>query len=651
VWVLAIGAARYVFVAAGWLFSWLQAPLPPRYWRKVVAGTVAVLLTVAAADVLPRSLMAVALGAALVLLTESFGRDVWWLWRDRHIETGVSPARVPSTGQRKVRTAVGGVASVLAFLLVWLALVAPTEMGRFTLSAFIRIPVEGLVFIALVVVLPWRATRIVAAFVGVGLGLLTLLKIINMGFFATLDRPFNPLTDWSYFGHAESLLGDSIGGDAAIAAVVVGAVSGGALLVAITLSVLRLARLASRNQARSIGAVTALGVVWVAFAVSGALLVPGAPIASTSAAGLAYDQVRGIFTGLQDRKSLTEAIADDPWGEVAGDDLLTRLRGKDVVIAFVESYGRVAVQDSAFSPQVNALLDAGTRRLRESGFSSRSAFLTSPTFGGISWLAHSTLQSGLWIDNQGSYNQLVESDRFTLSSAFARAGWRTVGDVPSNQWDWPEGKSFYHYDQIYDSRNVGYRGPNFSYASMPDQYVLSAFQHLELAPPHRVPVMAEIDLVSSHTPWAPLPRMVDWSKVGDGSVFDGMPARGESPNVVWRDATQVKAAYAQSIKYSLRAVVSFVQMYANNNLVLILVGDHQPATIVTGENVSHDVPVTIIAHDTDVLDRISSWGWHDGLRPGAHAPVWPMDAFRDRFLTAFGPKRVNLPGVEYFVAR
>jgi len=51
------------------------------------------------------------------------------------------------------------------------------------------------------------------------------------------------------------------------------------------------------------------------------------------------------------------------------------------------------------------------------------------------------------------------------------------------------------------------------------------------------------------------------------------------------------------------------------------------------------VPITIIAHDPAVLSRINSWGWQDGLRPAANAPVWPMDAFRDRFLTAYGPSR------------
>ena len=53
--------------------------------------------------------------------------------------------------------------------------------------------------------------------------------------------------------------------------------------------------------------------------------------------------------------------------------------------------------------------------------------------------------------------------------------------MPANDRDWPEGESFYDFDAFYDSRNVGYAGPEFSYASMPDQYTLSAFHRLELA--------------------------------------------------------------------------------------------------------------------------------------------------------------------------
>jgi hypothetical protein len=273
--------------------------------------------------------------------------------------------------------------------------------------------------------------------------------------------------------------------------------------------------------------------------------------------------------------------------------------------------------------------------LAQAGYSTRSAFLNSPTFGGISWLAHSTLQSGLWVDNQQRYNHLVASNRFTLSDAFGEAGWRTVSDIPSDDRVWAQGTSFYHYDQLYNRHDVGYHGPTFSYASMPDQYTLAAFQRLELTPGHR-PVMAEIDLVSSHTPWTPLPTMVPWDQLGDGSIFDPMPAQGLTPAVAWRDTETVRQLYGQSIQYSMQSLISWVTMLHDNNLVLILLGDHQPATTVSGVGADHEVPISFVTSDPAVLARIASWHWQDGLLPSPTAPLWPMDAFRNRFLDAFG---------------
>ena len=281
------------------------------------------------------------------------------------------------------------------------------------------------------------------------------------------------------------------------------------------------------------------------------------------------------------------------------------------------------------------MLQAGTDQLQAAGFDSRSAFLTSPTFGGISWLAHSTLQSGLWIDNQLRYDQLVAGNRYTLSDAFRRAGWHTAVDVPSDTRTWPQARSFYHYDDVFNAHNVGYRGPKFSYAAMPDQYTLSAFDRRELGPGH-APVMAEIDLVSSHTPWTPIPRMISWNAVGDGSVYGPMPAQGPAPAAVWPDPAKVQAAYGRSIQYSLTSLISFVRTSHDKNLVLVMLGDHQPSRIVSGSNAGHDVPISIVAHDPAVLRRIDGWGWDEGLQPGTKSPVWRMDAFRNRFLAAYG---------------
>ena len=63
-----------------------------------------------------------------------------------------------------------------------------------------------------------------------------------------------------------------------------------------------------------------------------------------------------------------------------------------------------------------------------------------------------------------------------------------------------------------------------------------------------------------------------------------MPAEGLAPAEVLGDTDKVRALYAQSIEYSLTSLISFVTTYHDHdpNLVLVLVGDHQPASIVTG---------------------------------------------------------------------
>jgi hypothetical protein len=444
------------------------------------------------------------------------------------------------------------------------------------------------------------------------------------------------------------MLHESFGPGWADAAVIGAALVAVVVPVVVTLSVIRVCRGAARRRRISAGTAGSLGVVWLVCAVVGVQVVPGVPVASRGASDLAAVQVRAAAHNLGDRSVFrNELAAEDPWSTVPTAELLPALRGKDVIFVFVESYGRVAVQDSSVAPEIQELLDAGTQSLEAAGFSSRSAFLTSSTFGGISWLAHATLHSGLWVDSQQRYDQLLLSDRFTLPAAFERAGWRTVVDVPSNRDPWPEGRAFYRFDEDYDRHDVGYAGPKFSFAAMPDQYTLAAFERLELAPGH-APVMAEIDLVSSHEPWTPVPPMLDWDEVGDGSVYDGMPEAGPAPEDVIGDADRVRDLFGQSIEYALTSLISFVTTFHgdDDHLVLVLLGDHQPASIVTGPDASHDVPITIIARDPAVMDRTSAWGWDEGMLPSPGAPVWRMDAFRDRFLSAFGPS----PGGGFTVA-
>ena len=620
-WVLVIGAARYALLLAGWLIPWLAAPLPPRFWRKVVAAVQGIVLTVAASGVPSRLAGMIAVAAALLLLAESFGRDVMWLYR-----TGAGPRT-----RRAVRIAILG----LALGLLWFDLVAPDRSWQFSLAAFVRIPAEALALVAVALLLPPWPRRIVAIIAGLLLSLLTLDKILNIAMWQELNRPFNPLNDWSSIRPAAGVVRDAIGTALTNVVLVVIWIGIALLVVAVTAATVHVTAVAARHRRGAVRGLAAVTAIWALSASLSLQLTPGSPVASTSATGLAVSQLRAYQSALSDPRRFTQATrSPDPEATVPASDLLTGLRGKDVIIAFVESYGQVAVRGSSFAPGVDAVLRRQNGMLTRAGWSTQSAWLTSPTFGGISWLAHSTLQSGLWVNSNQRYNELVASQRFTLSDAFGKAGWRTVADDPTDYPHWKPGTYFYHYDQLYNQDNVGYRGPKFSFSQMPDQYTLAAFQRNELKPGHK-PVMAEIDLTSSHLPWAPLPTMVPWNEVGDGSVFNPQPAESESATTVWRNQNTVRQFYGKSIQYSMTALTSWVTELNDPNLVLILLGDHQPHTAVTGPAASHDVPISIVTRAPSVLRQISAWHWQNGLLPDPRAPLEPMDAFRDQFLNAF----------------
>jgi phosphatidylglycerophosphate synthase len=629
-WVVAIGLMRYVFGLAGVAWPWLRGALPARRWRKVVAGVQGIVLTVAVAGVLPRSWALAACAAALLLLSESFGRDVRWLFTHRTEITTPAP-------NRRLRTVILAAFTVLAILLFWVSLVGPDRQSEFTVTTLLRVPLEGVAIVAAALLLPPRLRSAMAIAVGLLLGVLTVARVVNFGFFVALDRPYNPVTDYPLLRLSVGVLSDSVGKATARDAVVAAITAVPLLVLAVTAATVRVTRVAARHRGTTMRVLAGLVAIWIICLALGVTTGSGLPVDSVSAARLTLQEGSLIDSGLRDRSVFNAQLtAPDPYGAEPASQLLTGLRGKDVLVVFVESYGQVAVQGTSFSPPVDTLLRHETTSLQAAGFSARSAFLRSPTFGGSSWLAHSTLQSGLWVDNQQRYSQLEAGSRFTLADAFKRAGWRTVFDVPSSPSPWPQGQRLYHYDAMYGVNNVGYRGPRFSYAKIPDQYSLEAFYQRELQQTRRKPVMAEIDLDSSHLPWAPLPSMVPWKNLGDGSIYRAMEKGRPGPSVVWRSKSKVRAAYGQSIQYSLTALTSFIQRIHDNNLVVVMLGDHQPATTVSGDSADHDATISIIAHDPKVIDRLNPWKWEPGLLPSPHAPVWAMDAFRDRFLDAYG---------------
>ncbi|MGW1758401.1 sulfatase-like hydrolase/transferase [Streptomyces mirabilis] len=547
-------------------------------------------------------------------------RRVWGGWREKY----------PVAAQVLAWTT-----TAVALAIVVAALLMPDRIETVKPSTFMRLPVEAIFGAAVLIVLPRRPRIVVAALAGLSLGALTVLNLLDIGFNEYLGRGFNVVLDWSLFSDARAYVQDTFGRTGALLAVVGVVVLVLVLLTLTTLSVVRLANLMGRHTVIATRTTLVAGTVWVACAALGVELT-GVPLASEHTAAEIQDRAQRVRATLRDEAAFRKIAKKDDFANTPPDQLLTGLRGKDMMITFIESYGRSAIEDPVMAPGVDATLTAENEKLTQAGFAAKSGWLTSATYGGSSWLGHSTFLSGLWISNQQRYRTVTAGKRLTLPGAFKKTGaWDTVGVMPGVQKAWPEQK-FYGIDKLYDSHKLGYKGPKFSWSTMPDQYALTAFERLVHSKKHDKPLMSTIILTSSHQPWAPIPTLVPQDQVGDGSIYNAIEKAGKKPGDIITDSTKSKQEYGKSIQYSVSSLINYLVKYGNKDTVLIFLGDHQPIARVSGNHASRDVPVSIVAKDPKVLDKIADWNWADGLQPQQDTPVWKMNDFRDRFLTAYG---------------
>jgi hypothetical protein len=315
---------------------------------------------------------------------------------------------------------------------------------------------------------------------------------------------------------------------------------------------------------------------------------------------------------------------------------------RDVIVVFVESYGRTSLDTPLFSDLHRATLEAGQADLAARGLGMASGFIASPTRGGQSWLAHATFANGLWVDGQTRYGAVLASNRQTLFHLAARSGFHTAAVMPQITLDWPE-SSVMGFETILAAADLGYAGRNFNWVTMPDQFTFAAMDRLlRAARPDDRPYFIQLATGSSHAPWVPVPEMVEWEAIGDGRIFDPMAAAGDPPDVVWRDRDRVRAQYRLAIDYALQVVLSYAARHAEDPPLMIVLGDHQAAGFVALDE-RRDVPLHVIGPAALVERAAADWGLAPGLIPPPDAPVVPMDRMRDRILTTFS---TSAPGAE-----
>ena len=530
---------------------------------------------------------------------------------------------------------------VLAAALLWLVLIQPNHPAALTWGALRIVPLEWPVLLLGLVALPARGA-FAAALRGMMVAVLLLLVLAKLADFATFTaflRPFNLLVDL-HLVHAAWMLGSgSLGVPLALAAVVGGGLGLIGLAAALWWATGVWVRIAPPPLWRGGAALALLPAAALATAEIGQAMrawsLPFTPPGAAFTARVGVERALFYQAALQDMDEFRREAAADAFAAADPGHLLDRIGPTDVLILFVESYGRSSFRNPLYAPTHTATLAAAEARLAEQGLAMRSAFLTAPMVGGQSWLAHGTLATGLRTDNQRRYQALLASPRRSLYHFAQAAGFHTAAVMPAITMAWPEA-DFFGFDTVLAAADLGYRGLPFNWVTMPDQFTLAALDRvLRRGAPgaDRAPLFAQVALISSHAPWVPVPELVAWEEIGDGTVFDAMATAGDPPDVVWRDHDRVRDQFRLAVDYALQTVGAYAERHAAAPPLMLVLGDHEPAPFVSQVS-GFDVPVHLIG-PPELVDLVADWGWTPGLLPEPEAPVWPMEAFRDRFLAAF----------------
>jgi hypothetical protein len=142
-------------------------------------------------------------------------------------------------------------------------------------------------------------------------------------------------------------------------------------------------------------------------------------------------------------------------------------------------------------------------------------------------------------------------------------------------------------------------------------------------------------------PFRPTPPLQpDWSRMLTAHPYDAAPLQASMARTPqW---THLGESYVGAVQYFFDNFADFLRRRADEHVVIILLGDHQPASSVSGEGASWDVPVHIISSRPAILDALRAAGFKSGLSPSGPA-IGDMNQLTQWLLAAFNDPSINDP--------
>lgn len=323
--------------------------------------------------------------------------------------------------------------------------------------------------------------------------------------------------------------------------------------------------------------------------------------------------------------------------ETSGD--LAKLDHQNVLLITVESYGETVISREDHARQMLPAYRQFEAELRPEGFFFASKLLESSTFGGFSWMAHTTIGTGVRTTDQAEHQFVHEQMPRTIVHAFRDAGYRTTAIQPATM-RLPKGPHTFPYDAKYYNWNFGYEGPAFSWAPMTDQFVMD-FTRRNVIERQHGPHFIWYMLVSAHGPWNLQPTYIDdWSKIGTGRIYNDLrPVRFPTS---WTNLERAGRAYMRSILYDFRVLRKYIKEFVKDDTLLIIWGDHQPVAEVTKTTAEHGVVFHVVSRRKAFIDAFVRRGYTPGMTPERKPPYPGLETFFPDLVQDFSsPKKVQ----------
>ncbi len=290
----------------------------------------------------------------------------------------------------------------------------------------------------------------------------------------------------------------------------------------------------------------------------------------------------------------------------------------DIYLIFLESYGAIAYLDKDVGERVTQTAKTMEVQLDSAGWFSASGYSDAPVKGGRSWLSFTTGLIGAKIENQLSYNFLIEApfryphivDFFNQKGYFTT--WISTMQMKPNIEDLideDELNAFWEYDNLLFYNRIPYKGPKYNdFGGLPDQYAIE-FYHDQIAGSLSAPHFVFFITTSTHSPfYAPPPILEDWR------AFDDLTP--ENPGQLTALSGKYVERYGDAMEYLIELWTRFIVEKGDQNDIFILIGDHQPPGLdwlLQGRFSTWATPLHIISKDKTLVKKFKQDGFKEGL--------------------------------------